>query len=300
MSVDKSAAYFVGRPVAELVAPYAATDSAFGAKRLDGETVENASFKHCTFANISFKEVTLQSSTFLDCVFIGCYFRRSELVDSAFVGCRFIDCNFAHVSIKSSRFHHSSFRSCQLPYAELLHSLPSEPNLREDLTRNLALQSSQLGLASEARLYRMEEIRAREAHLRSAIVGQSQWYKEHFDGLARVRATLQLTLSLLNRWLWGYGERAWVLVRNLLFLTFFVFPAAFYVFRDGLAKSSESVIGAWDVLYLSLENVIPAGIDSGVAAVALTPRLLAGAESLFGVVAIALFAAYIFRWSLHR
>lgn len=300
MADDAIAAYFLGRPVGDLREPYRDSDRAFGGMRLDEKTVRNGDFSHCTFANVSFKGVVLQSSTFLDCVFIGCYFRRAELDNSTFVGCRFIDCNFSHVAIKSSDFRHSSFRGCQVSFSELLHSLPSEPNLREDLARNLSLESSRLGLSGEARKYRMEEIRAREENLRSAILGRSQWYRQHFDGLARAQALVQLLLSLLNRWLWGYGERIRTLVRNLLVAALLAFPLLFYLFRDGLTHISKASVGPWDLLYFSLENVIPAGIDSGVQAVELAPRILAGVESVFGVVAIALFASYVFRWSLHR
>lgn len=300
MSEAETDVYALGRAVGRLSKPFKGTDLAFGSTRLDRMTVRSGDYQHCTFANISFKETIVQSSRFLDCVFIGCYFRRAELVDSSFVGCRFIDCQFAHIAIKSSRFHHSSFRGCQIPIEELRHNLPTEPNLREDLARNLALESSQLGLSRQARLYRMTEIQAREDHLRAAIVGDSQWYREHFDALARFRACAQLILSLLNRWLWGYGQRTSTLFRNLFVVTLLVFPASFYLVRGGLSKSTGDPITPWDLVYFSLENVFPAGIRSGIEAVELIPRVLAGVESVFGVVVLALFAAYIFRWSLHK
>ena len=131
-------------------------------------------------------------------------------------------------------------------------------------------------------------------------MGHSQWYKEHFDGFARARACVQLGLSLANGWLWGYGERARTLVRNLLALAFLLFPAVFWLLRDGLVRASRADIGLQDVLYFSLQNILPAGIESGVRAVGLASRMVAGLESVFGVVAIALFASYVFRWSLHR
>lgn len=299
VEVDSSA-YLLGRLIGKLGTPYQGSDLAFGAARLDGQRIERGDFSHCTFANISFKEVVLYSSGFLNCVFIGCYFRRAELVDSRFVGCRFIDCNFSYVAIKSCNFKHSSFRGCQLPFSELLHSLPPEPNLREELARNLFLESSRLGLSSEARQYRMAEIKARENHLRSAVSGHSQWYKEHFDGFARMRACIQLILSLANRWLWGYGERAWTLVLNLSALALLLFPIVFWLLRDGLVLASGANIRWQDVLLFSLQNILPAGIESGVRAVRLAPQMVAGLESVFSVVAIALFASYVFRWSLHR
>lgn len=146
----------------------------------------------------------------------------------------------------------------------------------------------------------MAEIRAREAHLGAAITAKSRWYRDHFDTLARVRALFQLLLSLLNRWLWGYGERVATLVRNLILVSVLFFPVCFYFLRDGLRKVGDAPIGLLDLVYFSLENVLPSGIRSGIQAIDLAPRILAAAESIFGVIVLALFAAYIFRWSLHR
>lgn len=293
-------AYLLGRTIGKLAPPYGGSDQAFGATRLDKNQLENADFSHCTFVNISFKEVTLRNSSFLNCVYIGCYFRRADLVNSKFIGCKFIDCNFNHIAIRSCDFRHSTFHACQLPFSELRHSLPSEPNLREELARNLSLESSRLGLSIEARHYRMTEIRAREAHLKAAIMSESKWYKEHFDLFARASAFIQLALSLANRWLWGYGERAWVLIRNLILLGAVIFPLIFWIFREGFVHATRSEIGLLDTFFFSLQNILPTGVQSEITAVAPVARLAAGLEGFFGVVAIALFASYVFRWSLHR
>ena len=293
MTEADSAAYFIGRPVADLQAPYHAEDCVFGSVRLDKQHIVAGEFAHCTFANISFKQALVQDTKFLDCVFIGCYFRRAEITSSRFIGCKFVDCNFSHIAIKSCDFKHSSFRRCQLPFSEILHCMPSEPNLREELARNLYLASSELGLSGDARRYRMEEIGAREANYWSAVVGRSRWYREHFDSFARVKVFFLLALSLLNRWLWGYGERAWILVRNLAAVAFVAFPLAFYVMRDGLVKRPQGTITPSDFVSFSLENVVPSGIRTGIEAISLEARITAGAESVIGVVALALFASYV-------
>ena len=292
--------YHLGRPLEAFEAPYAGTDKTFASQRHDATAIKSPSYEHCTFANFSFKEAKFENGNFLDCVFIGCYFRRAELTNCHFVGCRFFDCNFNHVALKSCDFRFSIFRRCQVTYSEIEYSLPREPNMREELARNLSVESSRLGLSQEARRYRIAEIRAHEEHLRAAISGKSQWYKEHFDGLARFKALLECTLSLLNRWLWGYGEHAIVLIRNLAVLAFIAFPILFYTLKDQLSHTSGRPIEIMDPLFFSLENVLPAGVVSGVVATGSATRFLAGLESLFGVVAIALFAAYVFRWSLHR
>ncbi len=293
-------AYSLGRAVAALTEPYKGQDLAFGGQRLDCQMMLDANYKHCTFANHSFLKAKIQNGLFLNCVFIGCYFRRAELQNTRFMGCRFIDCNFSHISLKSCDFKYSVFHGCQLPFDEFVHCFPSEHNLREDITRNLAIESSNLGLAREARSYRMAEIRAHEEHLLAAVKGNSSWYREHYDSLRRIEALVQWLLSLLNRWLWGYGERAWVLVRNLLLVSVIIFPSLFYMLRDELDHASHRAPGFMEIIHFSLENVIPTGVVSNVVAVGNAARVLAGIESLLGVVAIALFAAYIFRWSLHR
>lgn len=292
--------YHLGRELVQLQAPYGGCDKTYAAQRLDDEIIVDARFEHCTLSNLSFKGATVKRAHFLNCVFIGCYFRRAQFVDSRFVGCRFFDCNFAHVAVQSCDFRFSSFHSCQIPYAELSYSLPTEPNIREQLTRILSLESSRLGLSSEARLYRMAEIKAREEHLFAAFSGQSHWYREHFDFVGRVRCLGEWILSLFNRWLWGYGERSWVLIRNLLALSLFVFPALFYWFRDQFTHRNGDEPGLWDAINFSLQNVTPAGVVSQLVPEGPTVRFLAGFESLLAVVAVALFASYIFRWSLHR
>ena len=242
MDAPESYAYSLGRKVATLEDPFEATDSAFGSTRLDARIIQHAQFSHCTFVNVSFKQTVIQDSTFLDCIFVDCYFRRAELKNSSFVGCRFLDCHFGYVAIERSQFDYSSFRGCQLPFAELRHCLPPQHNLREALARNLSLESSQLGLSSESRQYRKAEIKAREAHLRAAFVASSKWYRDHFDLVARIRAGIELVVSVLNGVICGYGERTLVLLINLLVLSLLVFPVAFYVAQDGLLKIPDEPI----------------------------------------------------------
>jgi len=295
-----SAVYLWGKQVATLSFPFQGDDRVFGSAQLDEQEIKQGRFGRCTFANISFKKAVIRSTEFQHCVFVGCYFRRAELIDCKFVGCRFVDCNFNYIALKSCDFRYATFGGCQLPFDELQHCLPSEPNLREDLARNLSLESSRLGLAAEARRYRMVEIRAREENLRAAVLGQSSWYRAHYDPVARGIALGGLILSLLNRWLWGYGQRSWVLVLNLAIAGFGIFPLIFYVLRLGLQKTSMEAVTVPDLFYFSVENMLPTSIHSGISAVSLWARIAAGTEAVIGIVAFALFASYIYRWSVHR
>ncbi len=292
--------HHLGRSLGELVPPYTDTDKALAARRYDNREIPAPKYQHCSFVNLSFKEAKIIDGNFLNCIFVGCYFRRAEFVNCNFVGCRFLDCNFNYISLKNCDFRFSVFRSCQIAHSEMEYNLPSQPNLREELARNLSIQSSRLRLTKEAKRYRITEIRAHEEHLKAAILGKSQWYKQHFDVIARVSAFLEWGLSIMNRWLWGYGEHVVVLLRNFMVLTFLIFPILFYTFKQQLLHTSERPVSLIDLLCFSLENMLPAAFTSGVVAAGSATRFLAGVESLLGILTVALLAAYVFRWSLRR
>ena len=297
---SQPSAHGLGRRFARLSDVTKGSDLAFGSERRDSKILEDWHFEHCTFANVSFLESTLRNGVFLDCVFVACYFRKSTLDSSKFTGCRFIDCNFNRVSIRSSQFAYSSFQSCQIPYSELQHSLPREPNLREDLTRNLFLESRALGLSVEARDYRLAALRAREDHLRAAFTGRSDWYKRHFDCMARMYAGIRLILSRLNGLLWGYGENVRRLLLNIILASLLVFPIVFSLVSNGIVGTDGRDLTFWDYIYFSIETAFPTPLDSEVVAVSHAARFLTIVESLFGYLFIALVASHVFRWSIRR
>jgi len=183
-----------------------AKDKLYAAVRKDEEILEGIEFKHCTFANVSFKSAALRQCRFTNCAFLNCYFRKCEMVGSAFIGCKFIGCEFPHATIQSCDFKYSSFEECSIPFAEMEHSLPREPNLREELSRSLSMASDGLGLSSDGRKYRLTSIQAREEHLKAAIFGNSEWYQSHYTGFRKLKALVQFVASRMNGIVWGHGE----------------------------------------------------------------------------------------------
>lgn len=294
-------AYFVGRTPAQIAAPYTGAQAIYGSQLLDGSTIHNASYEHCTFANISFKKVTLQGGRFLNCVFVACYFRKAELKTSSFSACRFIDCEFPDTSFSACDFRYARFIGCCVDFNEIEHSLPQEPNLRETLAHNLAREAAKLGDAVNAQAYRLEQVSAREAHLIGAFRGSSKWYRDHYDFQARLGALFQLVASFLNRLLFGYGESPVVLLRNYALATLVVFPALFSLIPDAIShRTLASDITFWNALDFSVHNATAGAIDTPVIAKTIGARLLAGTESLLAAIWASLFAGYLFRWSLHR
>ena len=291
--------YPIYRPMAKIEEPYEAEDCTFSAPRLDDGTIEGANYRHCTFVDASFKAATLQDCRFLNCIFLGCYFRQATLKNCTFTGCRFYDCQFPYVKLHGCDFMYSQFKSCQVPFSEMEDSLPKPPNLREQLCRNLAIQSADLGLSDERRCYRRLEVSAREEHLWKGITSKSDWYRTHFTGQRKLRALFQWLLSKMNGLFWGYGESLTVLLRNLLLAVMVVFPLFYWCFGD-LTRSDGMNLRWWDYLYFSMVNALPVSVSSTVSASSWIGYLLAVVESVFGAVTLALFAAYVFRWSLHK
>jgi len=294
-SMTDIGSYLVGRkPGCWPAATMAATDMLFAASRKDDETLEGLEFEHCTFANISFKNADLTQCRFTDCAFLSCYFRKCEIVGTSFVGCKFISCNFAKVTIQSGDFKYSHFEECSIPFAEMEHSLPREPNLRQDLARDLAIASDAIGAGSDGRRYRLAAIQAREEHLHAAILGKSSWYQNHYPGLRKLYALGELLASRLNGIIWGHGEKWHIPVINLLVLGLIAFPAALWLTRDGLQHQSNA-LSIGDIVWLSVTTIIPIGGVTSVVAINWMSRILLAGEALVGVAIAGLLVTILVR-----
>ena len=296
-----SNSYWLGRPLAEMANPYSGADLAFAGQRLDREDIQLASYRHCTFANISFKDAKLDDCNFSDCIFVGCYFRKTSLRNCKFEGSRFYNCDFPRVMLASCRFLYVRFSDCQIAFDEIEHSLPSEPNVREELCRNLARQSLVLGLADDARRYRKAGTAAYEEHLRNGFVGNSEWYREHFIGMQRFRAFSRWMWSKMNRFLWGYCESGSRLVVNFSSFCLFVFPFLYWC----MDSSEDTIRGQTttkvvDYVLLSLSTATPADFSHDVGMDKWQVMLVMSTQSLYSVVLVAMFAAFLFQWSSRR
>ncbi len=275
-------------------------DRLFAAQRLDGSKVTGKRFHHCTFANVSFKDVELTNCEFLDCVFIGCYFRKSQIRDCRFPGSKFDGCQFPRVSVQSCDFRYASFDGCLIPYSEMEDNLPSEPNLRQEMTAILAHTSEMLGLTKEACNYRLQSIRARESHLWAAVRSASSWYQGHYPGIRRWNAFISFLASKANGLLWGYGERWDVLLRNLILLTVVFFPGFLWLSRDGLSLQGQSNVGIGDIMWLSTRTMIRSVNPADVVAISNMTKVILTAEVFSGIVIAGLFVTFLFRSIVRR
>lgn len=301
-----SEAYFIGRKQSPLQAPFTGSDQIFGSERLDDATLESPTYEHCTFANISFKSAKINGGRFRNCVFVACYFRNSDIKSSVFSSCRFIDCEFPGAAFSGCDFRYTRFSGCYIPFDEIEHNLPTEPNLREQVAHILAREAAALGDPRTARTYRLCEMSAREEHYWAAVMGRSKWYRDHFDGIARAITALRYAGSLINKTLFGYGERLWVVIRNFFVATLIFFPLLYYIWPDALSVQPPTTAGVvsqpsfWVAVEFSINNAVAGALRSSIVVVGFLPRLIAAAQIILTAVWASLVASYVFRWSLRR
>lgn len=292
--------HLLGRQLADLESSVRGEDKAYANQRLDGKTIGDAYFAHCTFVNVSFKETTIERSRFVDCLFMSSYFRRAVVTGCTFSGCRFVDCEFPKISVSGSRFQYSRFQGCYITYPQLKLNMPLEPNLREEIAHNLAVETERLGFYAESAAFRWDEIQSREQNLLLALRGTNEWYKKHYDLPLRMMSGVRLVSSILNRYLWGYGERVWVLIRNLLLLAFLVFPISFLFAKNGFTKRTGGAVEILDMIGYSLTRILPVNVVSDISPATPLATLLTTVESIVGIIASGLFVSYLFRWILRR
>ncbi len=277
-----------GRPESALEDPWQGKDATFASARLDGQELVDAEYRHCTFINVSFKSAKLTRSRFIDCIFVDCYFRQSDLRQSSFTGCRFVDCLFSKVAIVASDFRYARFRGCHPSFADFSTSMPIEPNLRIEVAEQCAIAAEQAGDVGDARRYRLAVIEARNLHLRAAVAGETQWYRDHFDTIARLSAVAELAWHRLNRALWLHGESARRLLGSLLLFLLVLFPVINYIALGPGNPLSE--VFWWGVgNFLSLDLVDLAGEATGGALVA------ASMEAAIGVLFFGLFVTVLIK-----
>ena len=294
-------AFLVGRTLG--VWPQASTpaeDLIFAGERKDGEVFEAVEFAHCTFANVSFKDAELTQCRFINCAFLNCYFRKTSIHGSTFFGCKFIACEFPKATVHSCDFKYSKFTQCHIPFDELEHSLPREPNLREELCHELSIASDASGDVRDARRYRLKAIEAQTEHLKAAVLGRSTWYETHYTGLRKAKAFADLVGHWANGLMWGHGEKWWVLLRNLLIMAFVIFPMLLWSVSEGLNRDGQ-MLTIWEIFWLSVTTIFPVdGVANSVQATTLLARLVLVAEGFVGIVAAGLFVAMVVRAIIKR
>jgi uncharacterized protein YjbI with pentapeptide repeats len=280
-----------------LAKDHSTEDTLFINERFDGEALgpDAPRYKHCTFANVSFKDAKLTDITFEDCVFIGCYFRRTTLSGCKFPASRFIDCDFSKPGIFNCSFAYARFTGTPVEHDYISASIGGEHNIRREISANLAHEAQAVGRTKDARQFRLDAIAAQESFLRAGYRHETDYYRRKFQGLDQFAAWLAHWRSRMNGLIWGYGERALPLVRNLVILTALVFPVLLLLSRDDLSRTNGNEVSVLDCWFLSVGNVLNNTSLSGVVIDGGWARVTSSIEAGVGLIALGLFITLLFR-----
>jgi hypothetical protein len=294
-------ALLAGRTVAalETVEAPIQTGLLFQDQRFEEKTIEGHTFRHCTFANVSFLKTSILRCTFEDCAFLECYFRNTTFEASTFGGCKFINSAFPKPTILTTRFHYCDFRQCFIPHRSIKDSLPDGLGYQSVLAQTLAREAEASGATSDARAFRLIYATAERRHQWSGMIGADAWYRQKFQGKERFDAGARWLAMTFNNFLWGHGDRGWVLFRNVLVLTALVFPLL-YMSMAGSFEAPDQSFGWIDALLLSVDALLNFSGFSSVEPTSTLARTLVGTEVLLGLVVVGLSVTILFRWITRR
>ena len=152
--------------------------------KLSGVTIPVSSFIRLGMKDAEFKDCSFTQSNFEDS-----YFRKAAFKNVRFTGSIFRFCNFDKASFQGCDFRYCNFYQCKLPKNEIISCLPTEPNLRRDLARNLRANLEMIGERKSADTFLDIEIQAHEEELKAIFLSKTQYYKTHYNWLGQLGAT---------------------------------------------------------------------------------------------------------------
>ncbi|MEA5403014.1 pentapeptide repeat-containing protein, partial [Arcicella sp. DC2W] len=165
-----------------------------------------------TFYNISFLNLKFSHCDFKHCTYENFYARGVIFENIDFTGSQSINCNFDNIKFINCNFQHCRFQNCILPVREISAALPNESNLKKKLATNLKINFQNIGMQSEADHFLDIEIESEIGDLKSVILGETEYYKSHYQTFDRILALLKFIMLKIEIFIWGYGHK----VKNLI------------------------------------------------------------------------------------
>jgi hypothetical protein len=267
--------------------------------RCDISKSESKNFRHYEMDYVSAKGATFKDFDFSYAVMTDCYFHNARFVNCKFTGSRFFRCNFRQVKFQGCDFRYIDANETKISAEEVIANLPDYPNIAREILQVMRRNANSLGDVKGARRLVIGELDQRKEHLRRAIRGQGEYYKEKYGGFrAKTRLITELILLKLDSFAWGHGEKIWKIIFPILVLILASSMVHAYVWwkeNSGALPAQifsyfSDGIGYYFSLFLSVD-VAP-----------LSPRVL-WIEWLIAairLIALGMLISSLFRWLSHR
>lgn len=262
----------------------------------DGLKISDKNISASSFVRLGMKETKISNSSFTQSNFEDSYFRKAEFKNVRFTGSSFRFCNFDKATFENCDFSYCSFYHCKLTTHEIKASLPSQPNLRKDIAKNLRANSEMMGDKESADIFLDTEIQADEEESWAIFQSDTEYYKKRYNVFDQVKSFLKFIGSKLSGVIWGYGHRV-----GRLFVSYFLFTCLWsfstFIFKIDFHVPNEVVprsINFWESIYLGFGQTV--GL-SGLSfePVTSTGELLMLLARFMGTLFLALFVAAFYR-----
>lgn len=223
----------------------------------DNLKLDDANLPLCQFERVGLKGAAIKRSKLTQCRFTDTYFRLAKFDDVDFTGTTFRNCNLDRATFRGCNFRYCQFENTLVNPGEIAANLPTEPNLRRDLARNLRQNFESLGDRRSADMFLTYEISAEEEELWARVRSRTEHYKNKYNGWDRFFAFCQYIGLKFSGVTWGYGYR----IRRL-FVSYLILVAALglvvYLFKFQFVDTQHNLqsLAFWEAIYQSFAETL--------------------------------------------
>lgn len=255
-------------------------------------------YKHSHLTDVGGKDVHFSNIDFSYAVMTRAYFHQAKFEDCKFVGTRFTDCNFRSAVFHNCDFRYADFTGTRVETKEIIKSLPDEPNLRRELLQILRKNAISMGDVRSARTFVIAEIKAKKEHLRLAWRAEGKYYGKYDTLGGRIKIGLKRICLSLDWYLWGHGERLWMMGFSVTLLV--ALAALLSVSTTTLLPSDPAVSDVFRHFFEALKYYISLFLDVATDARVQQIVWLDWLIVIARYVAFGVLVSGIFRWLSHR
>lgn len=247
-----------------------------------------------------FKNLGLKNAKFKNCwinhtIIEDCYLKKAEFTNVDFTGTKFINCDLKRASFKSCNLRYTSFSKCKLNIPEILGSLPSEPNIKLALLKELRRNENEMGEEKSADFLLIKEIEEERILLKERFLARTSYFRVYENTFSRCGAFIKYILSIINDLIWGHGLKIFRLVRSTISAILFFAIVIFMSNQNYLGITNKEItLNFGQSLYLSLITFGTAGYGPYTPITTISKAIFA-IENILGLIFMGLFTAAIYR-----
>jgi len=242
--------------------------------QVDKATLRNVNLRWAVFRDVGFKNAKFTNCNFSQATLAECYLRHARFEKCDLVNAHFDSCDFSQALIAESRVDFASFKNCEVRLDTIRFREDSTPQAMVRVCRSLKLNAMSMGnFADAGELTYLEK-----TYERRALRGRGEWG--------------QWAVSVLQSWLWGYGEKPWRLALFMLF-NIVVFGTLLY-WADALPGKAW-----WEHVYFSGITYLTIGYGD-LAPNGPMARLLAVLEGAAGIATFGMLIASVTKKVMYR